>query len=64
MGSMNIFKSFTLKWWQTGLFKWSLLAVGIVVGAAWPGFFNTWRVELLALFLVPSLYLSWVWWRQ
>ena len=25
---INIFKTFTLKWWQTGLFKWGMLAFG------------------------------------
>jgi hypothetical protein len=61
---MNIFKSFTLKWWQTGLFKWSMLSLGIVIGAAWPQVFNPWRPELLVLFILPTLYISWVWWKQ
>jgi hypothetical protein len=30
---MNLFKTITLKWWQTGVFKWGMLAVGIAVGA-------------------------------
>ena len=29
---MNIFKTFTLKWWQTAFFKWGMLALGIAIG--------------------------------
>ena len=61
---MNIFKSFTLKWWQGMLFKWSLLSLGIVVGASWPDIFNPWRVGLLLLFIFPTVYITWVWWKQ
>ena len=61
---MNLFKSFTLTWWETGLFKWSLLALGIVIGATWPELFNPWRTVLLVLFLLPTIYISWIWWKQ
>jgi len=27
---MNIFKMFTLKWWQVGVFKWRVLACRIL----------------------------------
>ena len=30
---MNLFKTFTLTWWQAGIFKVGLLALGIAVGA-------------------------------
>jgi hypothetical protein len=29
---MNLFKTLTLKWWQTGIFKAGMLALGIAVG--------------------------------
>jgi len=61
---MNIFKTFTLKWWQGGLFKWSLLSLGIVVGAAWPAVFNPWRTELLLLFVITTAYITRIWWKQ
>ena len=28
---MNIFKDFTLKWWQAGIFKIALLSLGIIM---------------------------------
>ncbi len=61
---MNIFKSFTLKWWQTGLFKWSLISLGLLVGSAWPDIFIHWRAVLWVLFVAPSIYLTCVWWKQ
>ncbi len=61
---MDIFKSFTLKWWETGLFKLCLISMGILIGATWPDIFIHWRSVLLVLFIVPTIYLSWVWWKQ
>jgi len=61
---MNIFKSFTLKWWQGSLFKWSLVSLGILIGATWPDVFNAWRTVLLTLFILPTVYISCIWWKQ
>jgi hypothetical protein len=61
---MNIFKSFTLKWWEGSLFKWSMLSLGILIGATWPEIFLPWRALLGVLFALPSLYITWVWWKQ
>ena len=61
---MNPFKTFTLKWWQAGLFKWGLLALGLAVGAYWHAFFGG-CLPLLIIVAVASLaYLSYVWWKQ
>jgi len=61
---LNIFKNFTLKWWQTGFFKWGLLALGIAVGAYWHDFFDDY-LPLLILMAVGSLgYVTYVWWKQ
>jgi len=61
---MNIFKSFTLKWWQAGMFKVALISLGIMIGATWPDIFGMWRYGLLVLFALPISYISWVWWKQ
>jgi len=61
---MNIFKTFTLKWWQGALFKWSIFALGILIGATWPGLFIAWRAVLLIVFIVPGIYVTWLWWKQ
>lgn len=62
--AMNIFKPLTFKWWEVSLFKLSMVAFGIVIGAAWPGVFSPLIPYLLVLFAVPALYLTWVWWKQ
>ena len=61
---MNIFKTFTLQWWQTGLFKWGLLALGIAVGAYWHDFFGSYLALLLILATLCLAYITYVWWKQ
>jgi len=58
---VNIFKSFTLKWWQAGLIKISMIALGIVIGATWSEALYEWRIVLLLLFIFPSLYFASFW---
>ena len=57
---MNPFKSYTLTWWQVGLLKVSMLALGLVVGATYPEAFATWIVFLWILFAIPAAYLTFV----
>jgi len=61
---MKILKTWTLQWWQTSLFKLSMIALGILVGATWPEVLAPWRCVFAVLFAVPAAYLSWVWWKQ
>jgi hypothetical protein len=63
-GSMNIFKSFRLEWWQASLFKISLTAFGIAVGSTWPDVFTGWIAVIWVVFLVTGAYITYVWWRQ
>jgi len=58
---MNIFKSTTLTWWQLGLLKWAVLAIGIAVGAEWADIFAPFIVVLVVAGLLVSLYLAVVW---
>ena len=61
---MNIFKDFTLKWWQAGIFKFALLSLGIAVGSTWPELFKGWTALLLLAFLVSAAYVTLIWWKQ
>jgi hypothetical protein len=61
---MNLFKSFRLTWWQTGLLKLSMVSLGLAAGSTWPGIFAGWREVLLVLFVVPAFYVSYVWLKQ
>ena len=61
---MNIFKTVTLKWWQGSIFKWTMFSAGIAVGATWPQLFSGWTEVLWAMFVIGSVYLIYVWWKQ
>jgi len=61
---MNIFKTFTLKWWQGGLFKWGMLALGIAIGAYWSAFFIHYLLVLILVAAISLAYVTYVWWRQ
>lgn len=61
---MNIFKSFTLKWWQAGLFKWGVFLLGIVVGAYWPAFFSAYIPFILITAIIFLIYSTYVWLKQ
>jgi hypothetical protein len=60
----NPFKSFTLKWWQGGLFKWAVFALGIAVGAHWHSLFNGYLAALVLFAAVGLSYITYVWWKQ
>jgi hypothetical protein len=60
---MDIFKTITLEWWQTGLLKIGLISLGILIGLHWPRirkYYWLWW----ALFLIPSLYILYVWFQE
>ena len=61
---MNPFKTFTLKWWQGGLFKWGVFALGIAVGAFWHAFFGGYLPVLIVFAAVTLAYVTVVWWKQ
>jgi hypothetical protein len=63
-GHMNLFKTFTLKWWQTSLFKVGMLALGIAIGAYWHGFFGGYLLILLILAAASLAYVTYIWWTQ
>ncbi len=61
---MNIFKTFSLKWWQAGLFKAGLLALGLAVGAHWYDFFGNYLPILISVAVICLAYITYVWWKQ
>ena len=61
---MNLFKTFTVKWWQGVLFKWGMLALGIAIGAYWHDFFSAYLPILIIVAVVSLAYLTFVWWKQ
>lgn len=64
MSIMSIFRSFKLSWWQAGLYKISLISLGIVLGVT---FYDTLILQVQTfffIFLIFAIYLTTVWWRQ
>jgi len=61
---INIFKTITLKWWQAGLFKWRMLALGIAIGTYWHELFGGYLLILIGMAMVSSAYATYVWWKQ
>ena len=49
---MNIFKTFALKWWQAGVFKLGMLALGIAIGTYWREVFGAYLLILITVAVV------------
>jgi len=62
--AMNLFKPFTLRWWQMGLFKLCLACGGIILGVYFHAFFLTSMPVVAVLFVLSAMYLIAVWWKQ
>jgi hypothetical protein len=63
-GRMNLFKTFTLKWWQASVFKVGMLALGIAIGAYWHEVFGGSLFIFLIVAAVSLAYVSYIWWKQ
>jgi hypothetical protein len=60
----NLFKKFTLNWWQAGVFKIAVASVGVVIGATWPEIFAPLRLPLLLVYVLCGAFIAFVWWKQ
>jgi hypothetical protein len=54
---MKIFGSYTYTWWQMGVFKLALLAIGMIGGAYFAGFVTSWLSVFIAIAAVSSTYI-------
>ncbi len=57
---MNPFRSYTLEWWQVGVLKLSMIALGIAVGVTWPDFFAGSIALIWLIFAVTAVYMTFV----
>ncbi len=53
----NIFGSYTYTWWQMGIFKLSLLAIGMIAGAYLAGFVLESLLVFIAIAVLASGYI-------
>lgn len=58
---MSIFKRFAMTWWQVGIFKLSLLCVGIAIGAYWSEAIMPYIIPILVVGIASGLYIWYVW---
>ena len=61
---VNLFKTFTLKWWQGGLFKWGVFALGIAAGTYWHDLFAGYLPALIIFAGASLAYVTYVWAKQ
>jgi putative Mn2+ efflux pump MntP len=61
---MNIFKTFTMNWWQIGIFKLSLASIGIILGVYFQEFFIKYILLVGIIFVLSTLYTLILWLRQ
>lgn len=61
---MNIFKTYTYRWWQIGIFKLALLSIGVAIGVYWYDFFASYLGAVLVVGIVAALYILAVSFRQ
>jgi len=57
---MNIFKNYTFSWWQVGIFKLSVLAFGVSIGAYWNSFFSQHLTLWIVIAVVSGLYIGYI----
>ena len=56
--NMNIFKNYTFTWWQAGIFKASVVCIGVAIGANWPQVFAPYTTFLIVIGVVLGIYLA------
>lgn len=61
---MILFKTLTLQWWQTSIFKIGMLALGIAVVAYLHEFFGGYLVIPISVPALSLGYMTYVWWKQ
>jgi hypothetical protein len=55
---MNIFKNYTFTWWQAGIFKVSVICIGVAIGANWPEVFAKHTTLLIVIAVVLGIYIG------
>ena len=61
---MKLFKSYTFTWWQIGIFKLALLAIGAAIGAYWYGFFGDYLAILIVVAVIAGAYIAYAAFNQ
>ena len=61
---MNLFKTFSLTWWQAGVFKAGMFGIGTAFGACLHSYFIPYLTIILAAAIACLAYVTYVWAKQ
>lgn len=61
---MNLFRSYTFTWWQVGIFKLALLAIGIIIGTYLHEFMRDNIAMLVVVAATATAYIIYIALRQ
>lgn len=61
---MTISKTYTLTWWQIGIFKVALFSIGALIGSYWYSFFNPYFVPLIIVATLSNVYIWYIIFKQ
>lgn len=61
---MTIFKNYTYSWWQIGVFKLALLAIGVAIGAYWSEIFFQYSFILGLIGILLAIYIITISFKQ
>lgn len=53
---MQLFRNYTMAWWQVGLLKFYVMVVGLIVGSYFADYVLPYMKLLLVLFVVLAVY--------
>ena len=54
---MNLFKSYTYSWWQIGIFKLSLICIGVLIGSYFKEVLAPYLPLVLLVAIATALYM-------
>ena len=61
---MNLFKDYTFTWQQIGVFKLSLLSIGVIAGTYWYEFFSANLKLVVVVAVIATTYIMYVSMKQ
>ena len=61
---MKLFKTVSLRWWEIGLIKLSVVCIGIFIGVTWQEVFAPYAMHVLMVGLVAGIAMVLVWCKK
>lgn len=61
---MKLFRDYKYTWQQIGIFKITMLSLGILIGSNWPEAFQKYWSYLLVIWVVTFVYMNYISFRE